>query len=238
LSRIRQSGIEIHEMADSLRHPVCNARYYKPAITMPDENDFHQIMFGNQTPSFFFYFTDLILGLFWFTVGVLFTVLWDKWGYRRAKPTARAALESRLYHFARVLVLSVGLLLRKSDEEIKKDILDFNEEHLVFVYEQTEKLIDIYGHLIPIDVQDSLMKFGDKAGELANSINHVKSNYDIIEDLDEWKELRPQLTSLISDFDALVLKLTKQGLLSSQFSDHWNKMKALPTRTNRKPPKG
>ena len=178
--------------------------------------------------------TDLILGLFWFTVGVLFTILWDKWRYRKAKPTARVALESRLYHFARVLVLSVGLLLRKSDEEMKKDILDFNEDHLVFVYEQTEKLIDIYGHLIPIEVQDSLMKLGEKAGDLANSINHVKTNYDIIEQLDEWRELRPQLTSLMSDFDALVLKLTKLGFLSDGFSTHWNKMKALPTRSDGK----
>ncbi len=173
--------------------------------------------------------TDLILGLFWFTVGVLFTVLWDRWRYRKAKPTAREALESRLHHFARILVLSVGLLLRKPDEEIKKDILNYNEDHLVVVYEQTEKLIDIYGHLIPIDVQDSLMKFGDKAGDLANSINHVKTNYDIIEELDEWKELRPQLTSLISDFDALVLKLTKRGFLSDRFLTHWNTMKAPPS---------
>lgn len=131
-------------------------------------------------------------------------------------------------------MLSVGLLLRESDEEIKKDILDFNEDQLVFVFEQTEKLIDIYGHLIPVDVQDSLMKLGEKAGELANSINHLKSNYDIIEELDEWKELRPQLTSLMSDFDALVLKLTKLGFLSDQFSAHWNRMKALPTRSDRK----
>lgn len=182
--------------------------------------------------------TDLILGLIWFIAGAIFTIALDKWRYRKTRPTARAALESRLYHVARVLVLSVGLLLRKSDEEIKKAILDFNEDHIVFVFEQTEKLIDVYGHLMPIDVQDGLMKLGEKAGYVADAVHHVKMNYEIIEDLDEWKELRPQLTSLISDFDALVLKLTKQGLLSSHFSYHWNKMKALPTRTNRKPPQG
>jgi hypothetical protein len=172
---------------------------------------------------------DLILGLFWFIVGVLFTVLWDKWRYREAKPTAREAVESRVYHFARILLLSVGLLLRKSDEEIKKDIFEFDESHLVFVSEQTEKLIGIYGHMIPIKVQDTL-KFGQKAGYLADAIFHLKANYEIIEELDEWRELRPELTSLLSDFDALVVKLTEQGFLSDDFLGHWNKMKALPVR--------
>jgi hypothetical protein len=69
--------------------------------------------------------TDLILGLIWFLVGVIFTIALDKWRYRKARPTARVALESRLYAIARVLVLSVGLLLRKSDAQIKKTIFDF-----------------------------------------------------------------------------------------------------------------
>jgi hypothetical protein len=182
--------------------------------------------------------TDLVLGLIWFIAGAIFTIALDKWRYRKTRPTARVALESRLHHVARVLVLSVGLLLRKSDEEIKRTILDFNAGHIVFVFEQTEKLIDIYGHLMPIDVQDSLMKLGEKAGYVADAIHHVQINYEIIDDLDEWKELRPQLTSLMRDFDALVLKLTKQGLLSSQFCQHWNQMKSLPTRTKRKSPAG
>jgi hypothetical protein len=181
---------------------------------------------------------DLILGLIWFIAGAIFTIALDKWRYRKTRPTARAALEYRLYHVARVLVFSIILLLRKSDEEIKKTILDFNEDHMVFIFEQTEKLIDVYGHLMPIDVQDSLMKLGERAGYVADAVFHVKANYEIIDDLDEWKELRPELISLINDFDALVLKLTKQGLLSSAFSSHWDKMKTLPTRTNHKPPKG
>jgi hypothetical protein len=170
---------------------------------------------------------DLIVSAFWFTLGVAFTLFLDEWRHRKAKPTARVALESRLYHFARILLFTVGFLLRKSDKELKKTLFDtHDEEHLLVVYEQTEKLIDIYGHLIPIDVQDSLMKFGEEAGELAESINHIKCNYDIIEDLDEWRELRSQATILISDFDALVLKLTKLGFLSDSFSSHWGLMKA------------
>jgi hypothetical protein len=180
--------------------------------------------------------TDLILGLIWFIAGVIFTIVLDKVRYRKARPTAKAALEFRLYHVARVLVLSVGLLLKKSDAEIKKTIFDYDEHDLVFVFDQTEKLIDIYGHLMPIDVQDGLMKFGEKAGYFADAIAHVKMNFDMVEELDEWKELRSGLTGLISDFDALVIKLTEHGFLSSEFSNHWNTMKT-PIRTNHRPPR-
>jgi hypothetical protein len=182
---------------------------------------------------------DIFYGLIWFIAGAIFTVVLDKWRYRKARPTARAALESRLYYIARVLVLSVGILLRKSDAEIKNTIFDFSEDHLVFIFEQTEKLIDIYGHLMPINVQESLRKLGDEAGYLADDVVHVKVNFDMVDELDEWKELRPRLTSLVNDFDELVIKLTKHGFLSNQFSDHWNSMKTLlSTPTNHKPPKG
>lgn len=139
--------------------------------------------------------TDLIFGLIWFIAGVIFTLALDWWRYRKTKPTARTALESGFYPMARVLVLSVALLLRKSDEEIKKTIREFNADHIVFLFRETEKLIGVYGHLMPIDVQDSLMKFGEKAGYAADDVHHIQINYEIIERLDEWKKLRPQLTS-------------------------------------------
>jgi hypothetical protein len=141
----------------------------------------------------------------------------QKWA--EVKPIAREAISYRIWWILRFIALDVTRLAATPAEILQNEKFFYervNENVFVTIFEQIERLIEIYGNRIPDDVQRDFMHFGYDAGYLADSISHIKVNFEIKDDLDEWKSLKQDVQRLVDDVSSLVAKLEKKGLLSKQ----------------------
>lgn len=141
----------------------------------------------------------------------------QKWA--EVKPIAREAISHRLWWMLRFMAIEATDLAATPFNILENEKFFFervNENVFVTIYEQIERLIEIYGDRIPDEVQRDLMHFGYDAGDLAESISLVKLNFDIKDDLDEWKNLKQDVQRLVDDASSLVEKLEKQELLSKE----------------------
>ena len=143
---------------------------------------------------------------------------------KEVKPMARKAISNRLWWMLRFIAFDVTRLATTPSEILENDKFFYekvNEEHFVAIFEQIEKLIEIYGNRIADDVQNDLMNLGYEAGNLAESIAFVKINFDIKQDFDEWKHFRDYVRQIADDAGLLVEKLEKEELLDKEMVERY-----------------
>ena len=184
------------------------------------------------------FFTDLLkdflVGAFFLILGILATYYivenaLEKRRLGRVRPIARLAIESRLWHIERTLISDLYPLLPKTPNELKEFVRNSapQQDRFVWIFEQVEKLVDIYGNTIPEDLQEELIRFGQDAGDFGDMLFHLAVNYDIIDDLEEWKEFPSHCKNLSLEFEALLDKIVKKNLVSQDLQQRLQLVKDL-----------
>lgn len=164
---------------------------------------------------------DIIVGAVFLILGAVATYYIvenavEKRRLGRVRGIARFAIESRLWHIESVLILDLYPLLLKTPRRLKEFVKGSvaQQDRFVWIFEQIEKLIDIYGDFIPEDLQRELIEFGQHAGEFADLLAHLAVNYVVIDELEEWKQFPSNCKNLVHEFEALLERLAREGLVS------------------------
>jgi len=120
--------------------------------------------------------------------------------------------------------------MRKTDEEIKKDIEVRRLNSYVFIrtFQMIERTIDIYGDRLSDAVVARLFYFGEILAQFGDDLDHIELNFEIIDELDEWKNFRRNANNLIKIFEALANFLTEKELLPKDFLVRHNEEKSIP----------
>jgi len=152
----------------------------------------------------------------------------------QAKPLAKSAISFRLWPILRVVIFSLFPLLRISQKKLKADFFKIAEEnHFVFIFEEIERLIDIYGNRIPDDIQEDLMNFGYHAGDFCESISFIKINFEIVDKLEEWKTFPDDAKKLGAEAEALVSKLVERDLVPKTFAGRFKAARDIANKRKR-----
>lgn len=141
-----------------------------------------------------------------------------------AKPIAKEAIGFRLWPMLRIVMMETTKLTLTPTSRLSRADVFFayvQEDHYKFIFEQTEKLVEIYGDRIPDDIQQDLIDFSYHAGELCESIAHIKVNWEILPHLEEWGRLKSDAQNLVSEVDDLVKKLVDRDLLSNEIGKRY-----------------
>lgn len=177
---------------------------------------------------------DFLVGAFFLILGMLATYYivenaLEKRRLGRVRPIAKLAIESRLWHIERALISDLYPLLPKTADELKEFVRhsDRQQDRFVWMFEQVEKLVDIYGNTIPEDIQEELTRFGQDVGDFVDTLFHLGLNYDIIDDLEEWKDFSSHCKSLSLEFEALLDKLVRKDPVSEDLQQRLQLAKDL-----------
>jgi hypothetical protein len=141
-----------------------------------------------------------------------------------ARPIAKEVIGYRLWPILRIVILQLTQMALTPTQRLRRSDVFFayvQENHYAFIFDQIEKLIDIYGDRIPDDIQKDLIEFGQNAGILCESISRIKANWQIASSLDEWANLKPDAGRLASEADDLVKKLVQNGALSEELAERY-----------------
>lgn len=141
-----------------------------------------------------------------------------------ARPIAEEAIGFRLWPMLRIVIMDTTKLTITPNSRLTRADVFFayvQEDHYKFIFEQSERLIDIYSDRIPDDIQRDIIEFGYHAGDLCESIAHIKVNWESVPHLDEWRRLKSDAQNFVDKADALVNKLVERGLLSNEMAKRY-----------------
>ena len=142
----------------------------------------------------------------------------------KVKPIAKKAISYRLWWMLRFIALDVTRLSSTPTDVLENEGFFFDhvhEEPLAAMFDQIERLLEIYGKRIPDDVQNDLMSLGYMAGDLSESISRIKVNFSVKEHLEDWKHLREDAQQLTCHATELVKRLEKEGLLEKELAERY-----------------